>query len=166
MPFDVDQLAQFASQDFLRGNHYKVMITNPITGTTSERLGASCQSLDLPGTFFATYERRQKGPLIKLPNDRVFVEANLTFYQQSDAEARKYFQAWHDSISEGDNFKFFEEYKGEGNIWIYNRQHEKVLTVTLQDCWPIFINAVALGYDNKEVETMTVGLQAYRITVE
>ena len=164
---NIGQIKAASARDYLRGNRYRVSINNPITGSLDPNSSTNCNAVDFPGMSFGTFDRRQKGPLLRLPNDRITTEVNFSFYMDGNASARKYFQGWFDGIYDtNDQFRFFDDYKGNARIEEFNRQGQTVYSAELQDCYPLILNATNLSYDqNSSVEIFTCSLLAYRVKV-
>lgn len=160
---DIQTILSASKQDLLRGNRYKIAVTNPATGSLDQPSTINCQHVDFPGSTFGSYDRRQKGPLHRLPNDKIFPEVNIGFYVDGNATVRKYFQGWHDFIyTDSNQFRFFDEYKGNVQIQEMNRQGSVAQTAQLIDCYPISITPVNLSYDNSnQAEILEVTLQCH-----
>lgn len=160
---NINLIKAAGANDFLRTNRYRVFITNPITGSLDQNSSMNCVSCDFPGCSFGTYDKRTKGPIWKLPNDRIYTEVNLAFYVDSNATTRKYFQAWQDGITSGDNFKFFSDYKGEIIIQEFTRDGNVAQTATIQDVYPVIISPITLSYDNKnQVEIVQISFNQHK----
>lgn len=156
--------------DYARPTRYWVQFSTPrtmLSDSLSRNLidiQLNCSSAQMPGVSLGTAELRTKGPIRKMPNDVIYADMNLTFYNTSKYKERKYFEKWIGSVTDNDtkSFAYYEDYVSNIVIAQFDNAGIVVHSVRLNEAYPTSLGEISLGYDNNDqVETFSVTI-SYR----
>lgn len=161
-------------KDFSRPNRYWVQISIPIImqndplSRNLPDIQMNCNSATFPSVSLGTAEHRVKGPIRKMPNDMIYNDMNLTFYNSSDFKERKFFEHWINSIVDKDtkNFEYYDNYTAFIIIAQFDNAGQMTHSIRLNEAYPTNVGDISLGYDNSDqIEIFPVTI-TYRNWVE
>lgn len=156
--------------DYARPTRYWVQFSTPLTminDSLSNNLidiQLNCSAAQMPGVSIGTSELRIKGPIRKIPNDMIFADMSLTFYNTSRYKERKYFEHWINSITDKEtkSFSYYHDYISNIVIAQFDQAGIVVHAVRLNEAYPTAVGEIALGYENTDqIETFPVTI-SYR----
>jgi len=135
------------SFDFNYGNRFLVKI-----GGAGELFSAYCEQASLPGRSFATSDVKfGTGFTQKMPYNSIFDDVSMTFKLDSGMRIKKFFDAWQNKIhNKGTGYmEYYDNYKEQVMIEVYNRQDEVVYTCTIFDAYPISVASTDMSHSTQ-----------------
>ena len=121
----------------------------------------NCEGAQLPGITIGQSEKREYGPVIRIPNSVAYQEVPLTFYCSKDHRERMFFEMWMDLIfnRNTNDFNFYDEYKSVVVIEQLDMEGNVTFAASLEDAYPLALTPIELGYSNTDViEKFTVSM--------
>lgn len=81
-----------------------------------------CETAEIPGRAFETYDYRYYGPSFKLPHMSAYNDLDLTFFVADDMAQKQFFDDWISKINPKNtyDFSFLDEYSTDIAIWQYS----------------------------------------------
>ncbi len=150
----------------MRTSHFSVAITPPIgltnrvnesdTGLSARDLVYLAEAAELPGISLQTTEIKQMGYGLvdKRPYKSSFVDTNIRFVEDSNADSISFFHMWLDSIAgfadrsnDGkDQMMYPDEYQTTIEVTQYDKTGEKSMICSLYKAYPLTITPIALDW--------------------
>lgn len=143
-----------AGKDYVRGNRFDVTMGGALA--CGSNVLDHCMSAVIPGTKYGTIDYRNASPVLKMPNDVIYNEFRLSFYNSSDGAALKHFQECNTTkiitdVKNDYSFNFFSDYTGDVTIKQYSPQNKLTQTVTMVNSWVVGIEDIVLSMENSNV---------------
>ena len=135
--------------DLSRDNRFKIGGPGVPQGDLIELI----QTVSLPGIQVHTGIWRNVGHGLKYPNNVLYNELTLTFYDTPDNKIQQYYTDWIDEIYFVDSFEYKDQYVRDFQITKLNRENEEGLTYNIVNAFPINISDVNLS--NASQNTLT-----------
>lgn len=156
MPSIADFVSNLTKYGLARTNRFLVSITPPaimgMTQTVGRQLQFSCEGASLPGATLETHEYRSYDMPVKVPGQKTYENADLTFRLDRDFTEMRFFRKWLDEIYDpktGD-VAYFDEIKGQVDISMLDTGGVSRLAVSLVDAYPASISPVELSWSNND----------------
>lgn len=142
-----------------------------VTGTQNgygdpRAINLSCSAVSMPGVSYATKEiRTGKGPLHKIPYDKIYEPITATFYVDIDHNTRRFFLDWINMIDQpteqvdkdGNHYQFYNNYIGGMYIYQLDAKQLPSHLVYVEELYPTNVGEIALAYESTDaVATFTV----------
>jgi hypothetical protein len=155
-----DILSSFHSQNggYAVPNRFEVLINPPARmrrANEARQVSMRCETVNLPGRNLATMEDTNiYGPTREIVNGVTYAdELNMTFQASSGLEERVFFEEWQAEAFgnwDGDkggnwNVKYYNDYTGNVEISILDRQDNKRYGIKLWEAFPKTITGTDLG---------------------
>jgi len=151
---------------------HQPVLSNKFTVKVDKRIGRldsidlSCTNVNLPGYTFSTNPHTGiPGPDVKFPYQVAYEDAILSFMTTGNLTERRYFEGWMDAVStKPDNsygyskFGYRKNYAVSVEISTLDNTGIENYTVTLQNCYPIGLQAVELNHANETIMLTNVTL--------
>lgn len=150
MPLNIDEFkSQFA--DLLRPNLFEVEIKLPNSLKNNEDKLISCmaKSTSFPFGKVKFQENRRYGKKYNIVTNYDYDSISVNFLLDSNGKIIDLFKQWKNLIVT-DDFKagYFDSYKGEVTIRMFDRQLRSVYEVKLLEAYPSAISNISLDYDS------------------
>ena len=153
-------LSTFHSDDgYAVPNRFEVIITRRgITPEENEKVSLRCESINLPGRNLNTLTNTIYGPSREIVDGVTYAEdITMTFYARSGLEERVYFEEWQAlAFDERSwNVKYYEEYIGDVDIYVLDKQDTRRFGIKLIEAFPKTIGPTDLnqGSNNEIIKT-------------
>lgn len=168
-------------QDLQRQSRFKVFFPTIPGCPTLADLTLRCESVDLPGRSFNTFDHRTYGPILKYPTQSFFNEITLTFLCSSNRQVAKEiieessgmdekttFENWMNYINTYPeassrrpdqvyhNFRYRNEYVAPINIICYDTGDDPSYKMELEDAYPLSVSPVSMTWGSEEVARVSV----------
>ena len=154
---------------YAQRHKYSVEIWPPTAFRSSVGAGKIdflAKSAVLPRKGFATTEQRIYGINKTVPYETLFEPAVLTMINTNDWAPRVFWDEWLDHIQNPDtkNMTYYKQSVGTVHIDHYDDEKTEVggasnYMVTLYEVWPENISAIALSYENKDIQDFEISLR-------
>lgn len=145
--------SQFA--DLLRPNYYEILISPPTNlNAQSTILSFLCSSTDFPFETIQTMEMITHSRKRMIASGVDFDPITVTFLLDSTGKVLDFFQKWKMLIID-DTFKmgYYEDYIGTIEIFMLDRQLQRVFGVKLKEAYPVNRNNISLSQNS--VDTLS-----------
>jgi hypothetical protein len=157
-------IAMVKTEGLMRTSRYNVSMRLPRSITTSPNMRKVllyCSDITIPGITLATNQLRIHGEIREAPTEKMYDNANMTFYVDNNMEVKKLFDTWMNSIQHPvtRNFNYYDEYTTEIKIDVEDTKDRKRYEITMHECYPKNIGQIQVGYDQKEVMKLQVSMQ-------
>ena len=144
-----DLVANFNSRGGLaRSNFFAVTFVGP-EGVVADPILVSslCESASLPGISVSTGEGGKTTQSIKYPYSWINDDVTLTFYVTNDFYIKNLWDTWIRRVVDTKNGKigYKKYFKSDVVISVLNLDHNEVYQCTLEDAYPIGIDAIPLS---------------------
>ena len=145
-----------------RANRFSMLVIPPAQAfDTIEQvrdLNILCESCTLPGRQIQTFEHEYIRQQIKIAQSFINEDVSVTFNITNDYFIKSIFDRWTNSIIDRDTFKknYDSVYKRDMQIFQNDNNNNPIYEVTLQNAFPISVQAVELGNGNEDIERITV----------
>lgn len=112
-------------------------------------LSLFAESAEVPGTQILTQEHR----FYDLPQKYAYAKAhddlNITFRMDGDHQVRRIFDLWINSIYDPNtgNIRYKADYTGTIHIHQIRLDGTKAYSVEIQDCFPVTVGQISLGWE-------------------
>ena len=145
-----DILSTFHSEDgYATPNRFEVVIIPPGGSGGGREVSMRCESITLPGRNLATMsDTNIYGPTREIVNGVTYAEdITMTFQASSDLKERVFFEKWQAlAFDERSwNVKYYNDYTGNVEISILDRQDNKRYGIKLWEAFPKTITGTDLG---------------------
>jgi len=142
-------IEKFKSQfsDLLRPNYYEILIKPPSSlNAQSEILSFLCSATDFPFETIQTMEMVTHSQKRLIATGIDFDPITVTFLLDSTGKVLDFFQKWK-SIIITDDFKagYYEDYIGTIEIYMLDRQKQRIYGVELAEAYPVNRSNIALS---------------------
>ena len=119
-----------------------------------------CNVSALPGLTLTPIERQYFGRTVKIPGDIVFADLTTTIINTEKFNVRNEIEKWMEFINGSvNNMSQADVNFGTGTTKLthYQKNGDKTMTYTFEDCWPTTLSEIALSYDTaSEIEQFDV----------
>ena len=144
-----DLVANFNSHGGLaRSNFFAVSFVGP-EGVVADPvfISSSCESASLPGISVSTTESGKTTQAIKYPYSWINDDVTLTFYVTNDFYIKNLWDTWMRRVVDTKNKKigYKKYFKSDVVISVLDLDHNEVYQTTLEDAYPIGIDAIPLS---------------------
>lgn len=156
---------------FARTNRYIVDLSLPPMlqaghhASDVEKMLLLCESVQLPGLNINTAQTRTFGEIREMPYELNYEPIQLSFYVDGDMIVKGIFDDWIKSIQQGRSrvFNYYDNYVcPKMTIMVQNLEQdsygEGIYAVSAYEVYPKTINAVQLGYEQKDIMKVNVTL--------
>jgi len=152
-----------------RPNQFRVELLFP-DGNTEHNILVTGASL--PASTVNPAIIQYRGREVKLAGERIFDPWTITIVNDSAFTLRKKFEGWMDSMNQrADNmapgFLDPESYQTDLKIFHLDRNDQELMTIQLEDAFPINMSEIALQYAQNDIieeYTVTFQYQTYNVT--
>jgi len=156
-------IALVKTEGLMRSSRYTVSIRLPKTMTSAtnmRKILLFCSDVTIPGVTIATNQIRIHGEVREAPNEKMFDNANLSFYVDNNMEVKKFFDGWINSIQDPvtRNFNYYDDYVSEIQIDVEDTKDRKRYEIKMHECYPKNVGQIQVGYDQKEVMKLQVSM--------
>lgn len=137
-----------------RPNLFDVQIPLPVKLLSYLNLGQSlrlrCDTAQLPSLTYNTIEQKIYGPIEKYPREKVYNEAQMTFYVSDDMREKIFFDAWMNLINPKSSYDFAYKVDYITTIQVnqYSVSGDVTYSVSLNDAFPTSVNQLDLDWSN------------------
>ena len=161
---NIDDLGGYAQR-----HKYSVQILPPTSLKSSVGAGTIeflAKSVLMPRKGFATTEHRTYGINRTVPYEQTFEPVLLTMMNTNDWGPRVFWDEWLDHIQNPStkNMTYYKESVGTVHIDHYDDEKTEQggksnYSVTLYEAWPENISAIALAWENKDIQDFEISLR-------
>jgi len=154
-----DFVAELNSYGLAVNNRYVVLI--PDLGGNAQKLAMFCSSVQLPGSTVLTTPARHFGEITEMPYEISYAPITMEFYMDPKYEIKEFFDKWmFEMFDPGTRTQgYYEDYKKDVDIFIYNKSENLAYKVTLYECYVKDIAAIQKSYADNQFARMTVTMQ-------
>ena len=159
--FNIDKIsAHIAENPFWEANRYEVIITGPVQFT--QPMMFNCSQAGIPGHNIGTFEHSIMGPKRKVPNEELFDDLTLMFYNTEHLDIINNITEWMKMIGGGGTYRiaYYNDIVADINIVIYDLRENKIAEVKFAEAFPVGMAEVEMAY-NAEVPGQTTVNFAY-----
>lgn len=163
--------------DLQRQSRFEVFFSNiPGTVLSSGDLSLKCESLDLPGRSFNTFDHRTYGPVIKYPTQSFSGDLVMTFFctenktgiRKTGMEEKRIFEDWMNYMNlypnngtqkidvAYHNFKYKEEYARPIKVVCYSVSGSVTFEMTFHRAFPTMISPIVMSWNSEQVARVAV----------
>jgi len=169
--FGIKQIVgHIANNPLLEPNRYEVIINGPVAidAAKAKAISFSCSEASIPGHNIGTFEHSIAGPKRKIPNEELFDDLSLTFYNGHHMWEIGFIDDWMRLIAGESNFRmsYYNDIVADINILIYDLRENKVADVRLTEAYPIGMADVPLSYDADGPSKLSVNFTYHTYTIE
>lgn len=151
------------TEGLMRTSRYTVSIRVPKSmsyAPNMRKILLFCSDITIPGVTMATNQIRIHGEVREAPNEKMFDNANLSFYVDNNMEVKKFFDQWMESIQDpfSRNFNYYDDYTSEIKIEVEDTKNRKRYEIEMNECYPKNVGQIQVGYDQKEVMKLQISM--------
>ena len=109
-----------------------------------------CNVSEIPPLTLTPIERQYFGRTVKIPGDLVFADLTTTIINTETYNVRNELETWMEFINgtiSNESQAAADFGTGTAKLIHYQKDGEKTMTYTFEDCWPTAISEIALSYD-------------------
>lgn len=156
-------IALVKTEGLMRTSRYTVSIRVPKSmsyAPNMRKILLFCSDITIPGVTMATNQIRIHGEVREAPNEKMFDNANLSFYVDNNMEVKKFFDQWMESIQDpwSRNFNYYDDYTSEIKIEVEDTKNRKRYEIEMNECYPKNVGQIQVGYDQKEVMKLQISM--------
>lgn len=156
-------IALVKTEGLMRTSRYTVSIRVPKSmsyAPNMRKILLFCSDITIPGVTMATNQIRIHGEVREAPNEKMFDNANLSFYVDNNMEVKKFFDQWMESIQDpwSRNFNYYDDYTSEIKIEVEDIKNRKRYEIEMNECYPKNVGQIQVGYDQKEVMKLQISM--------
>ena len=120
-----------------------------------------CDQVQLPALNLATSQNKTYGEIREVPYEKNFENINMSFYVDTGLEVKSFFDSWMDLIQDPNTrtFEYYKYYTTEVKIEVQDLEMNSRYWLTLYECYPKNVGAVALDYASKDVMKLQINMQ-------
>ena len=143
-------------------NRFEVIITAPTPNYSEQRkVSLRCESINLPGrNLNSGTDTNIYGPTREIVDGVTYADdINMTFQASSGLDERVFFEKWQELAfhERSWNVGYYNDYIGEVDIYLMNRQDERRFGIKLMEVFPKTIGATDLSQSaNNELIKLAV----------
>ena len=149
-------------------NRYLISINPPHPDLgISEDMTYMCSGGSLPGRSFNTLDYRYYGPTKKLPSQAEYNTLNLQFLLRERMMERLFFDKWMELIQPQTSFdsNWRRNYETSIDIYKYSEYGDATYSMTLEQAFPIVINAIPMQWLDEDVGRFTIEFTYARYSI-
>ena len=141
-------------------------VPSGMIGPSAKDMTYLCEAASLPGSAVSTQPNRIHGPVRELAYERLFSgDLSLTFRMDAYMTMRKFFQAWHNGISDSEtgDFNYYRDYTSDILIYQYPTTQSDgfgdpnshggaypIYGVRVVEAYPKSLQAIEVGYEQRD----------------
>ena len=155
--FSIDTIVgNVIDNPLLEPSRFEVIITGPVE--ISRSMLFNCSQCDIPGHNIGSFEYSNIGPKRKIPNEELFDELSITFYNGHHLNEIATINKWLKMIGGDDSYRmaYYSDIVADININIYNLREELQGTVKFAEAYPVGVSDLELGFAAEAPSTITV----------
>jgi hypothetical protein len=150
----VDDLASRINQrgGLARSNFFAITFFGPASVNPNQYLlNALVESASIPGRSISTFEHGSTSQPIKYPYSFINDDVVLTFLVTNDFYMKNIFDKWMKHVVDDETGKIYyrKEYVSDMTITVLDLKADMIYKCTLQDAYPITMNAIELSNTNE-----------------
>ena len=167
------------NEGYAQPNRYEVLIFPPAVPASGNQnpskkfisqvrgdapeISLRCESVTLPGrNLSSTPDSNVHGPLREVVNNVNYADSvSMVFQASSDLRERVFFEKWQYTAFNPDtwNVGYYNDYIGEVDIYLLNKNEERKYGLKLKECFPKSIAQTDLSYAaNNEMIKLTIDM--------
>lgn len=117
---------------------------------------------ELPGVSFTTSEVKNYAPVMRMPNQIVYNDLNLSFILSADMVEKYFFDYWIYSMRDPNNmYEYYDNIVSDIYVAMYSLNNQPVYGVRFFEAWPISIMPISISWQDMEYMRLSVTF-AYR----
>jgi len=156
-------IAVVKTEGLMRSSRYAVSMRLPKSipnNPDMRKILLFCSDITIPGVTIATNQLRIHGEVREAPNEKIFDNANMTFYVDNNMEVKDFFDSWVESIQHPvtRNFNYYDQYTTEIMIDVEDLTDRKRYQIIMYEAYPKNVGQIQVGYDQKEVMKLSVSM--------
>lgn len=140
----------------LEPNRYEVIITGPVE--IDQYILFNAHACGIPGTSIGSFEGSIVGPKRKLPNEEIYDDLSITFYNNHHIDEMYKIRKWMKLIGGDDSYRisYYNDIIADINIIIYDLRENKIAEVKFTEAYPIGVSELELSYAGEAPSDITV----------
>jgi len=148
----------------LHPNRYEVVITGPIA--INRHMMFNCNQAGIPGHNIGSFEHSLIGPKRKIPNEELFDDLSLSFYNGHHLYEIEAIYKWMNLIAGKETYRmaYYNDIVADINIVIYDLRENKVGEVKFAEAYPIGMSEVEFGYATESPSMLNVNFTYHSYT--
>jgi hypothetical protein len=156
-------IALVKTEGLMKSSRYTVSMNVPRSISYSinmRKILLFCSDVTIPGVTIATNQIRTHGEVMEAPNEKMYDNANLSFYVDNNMEVKDFFDEWISRIQHPKtrNFYYYDDYTTDIKIEVEDTKNRKRYQVTMYECYPKNVGQIQIGYDQKEVMKLQISM--------
>lgn len=156
-----------------RANQFRVQLNFPNfanPGRAGEAASFLCNATSLPAVTIGNIALSYRGRPVNFAGEREFAPWSVTIINDGDFLVRDAFERWSNAIANFDQTNGTQTptaYQLDMQVFQLDRNGNGLKAYNFIDAYPIEIGAIALAYDNPNIETFDVTFQYnYYVPIE
>jgi hypothetical protein len=148
-----------------RTNRYTVNMTLPqglsFHISDNNKVALLCESISIPALTVNSVAIRTFGEVREMPTEFNYDPITLTFYVDGDMIVKDVFDKWIKSVQNGSSrtFNYYNNYICDRMfIYVEDLEDNKIYETVVYEAWPKTVQAVQMGYEQKDVMKLTVSI--------
>ncbi|RLA61614.1 MAG: hypothetical protein DRQ78_08570 [Epsilonproteobacteria bacterium] len=144
----------------LEPNRFEVIITSAKLdlGQYERDIMFNCHRCDIPGHNVGSFDHSIVGPKRKIPNEEIFDDLSMTFYNNHNLDEMKYMNRWMKMIGGNDTWRlaYYNDIVADITINIYDLRENLTSEVRIFEAYPIGYSEVEFSYAGELPSEITV----------
>jgi len=117
---------------------------------------------ELPGYTFTTSDVKTYAPIMRMPNQIIYQDLNLSFMVSADMVEKYFFDYWMYLMRDPNNlYEYYDNFVTDLQITIYAMNNQPIYGVVFHECWPVAMMPIQLSWQDQENMRLSVSF-AYR----
>lgn len=159
-------VGHISDNPLLEPNRYEVVIASPIDMTRDILINA--HACGIPGQSIGTFEHSITGPKRKIPNEEIYDDLSITFYNNHYLDEISAFERWIKLVGGKDSYRmaYYNDIVADINIVIYDLKEKAHAEVKFTEAYPIGISELELSYAGEAPNDITVNFAYHTFEIE
>lgn len=148
-----------------RSNQFTVELTFPAVAAAGQAARAAsflCNATSLPAVTVGNIQMQYRGRPVNFAGEREFAPWSITVINDGDFLVRNAFERWSDAIALFDATEGLQnpgDYQVDLRVIQLDRNGNELKSYNFKDAYPTELGALALSYDNPNIQTFDVSFQ-------
>jgi len=166
--FNLERIVGHISENpLLEPNRFEVIISSSKISISKDIL-FNCHRCDIPGHNIGSFDHAIIGPKRKMPNEEIFDDLSMTFYNSHHLDELKVMNRWMKMIGGNDSWRmaYYNDIVADMQINIYDLKEKLTSRVKIFEAYPIGYSEVEFSYAGELPSEVTVNWAYHSYEIE
>lgn len=168
--FNLETIVSHVSENhLLEPNRFEVIVTSINRDVEiTKAIMFNCHRVDVPGHNIGSFDHSLIGPTRKIPNEELYDDLSMSFYNNHHIEELKVIDKWMKLIGGKETWRmaYYNDIVADMIINIYDLKENLTSVVRIFEAYPIGVSELELSYAGELPSEITVNWAYHSFEIE